>query len=736
MEAKEAKPHSDPRVRTGRWLAVGIGLFLASQFISSVLRIATGADGRDSKFGETAFQEHLGYLIGLNLWVGIGYLLLGLAGWWLLRPLAALPPLSGLPRRWRPAGLVVLGVVASQVVHWYFELRMAWLRPYFLGGDGAVFRLMGIEVDPSGAGHLARWFWLRILPLAAVAAAGLWWWLRLGRRGRVVLATAVVLAAVVPFLGWRPGGSGSPAPADDGRPNVIIIGSDSLRGDRLGYAGYRPGRSDGAAADGVSPRIDAWARDAMVFETCRVPLASTLESGITLMSAMPPRQHGIRHMFPARDAVEAMEARIDPLPEVFSEAGYDTLAIGDWCAGYYEVSRLGFDEVDVSTFDNFRVYLGQIVMMGHHIVPLYFDNGLGYRLFPAIRSSANFVTPDVVTGRVEQRLARQARSGRPFFWHVFYSCNHLPYRSGEPYCRMFGDPDYRGPNAAGVDFDINEFISGTDLEAKWKALPQAEVRQIRALYDGCTRQFDDCFGRLLEALEHQGLADNTIVVLTADHGDDLYEPEVTLGHGLSFNGSDRSYHVPLAIRVPGGGGGRFEESVRLHDIAPTLAGLAGLQPRESWSGVDLSPWLGDPAAARDLPFYGETQFPFIQFRIEGVERPPLAPMDEMVMIDPSYGHQFVLRPEYIDRVIAAKQRCLRTRDWKLVLTPRADGGWHRQLFHTAADPDCRADLASAEPEVAAAMEAALRGWMDDGRERMIEEIFPRGEPANGAATNP
>ena len=85
---------------------------------------------------------------------------------------------------------------------------------------------------------------------------------------------------------------------------------------------------------------------------------------------------------------------------------------------------------------------------------------------------------------------------------------------------MFADPDYQGHNHNGVDFDIDSFIGGTDLESKWKALPHKEITQIRALYDGCTRQFDDCVARILAALERNGLADNTIVIVTSDHGDD------------------------------------------------------------------------------------------------------------------------------------------------------------------------------------------------------------------------
>jgi arylsulfatase A-like enzyme len=561
-----------------------------------------------------------------------------------------------------------------------------------------------------------------------VAAALLWWIGRLGPRARRVVAAVAGLVGVGWALAARDGSEEVAPAAKSASPNILVIASDSLRGDRLGYSGYQPARNDGGAAAGVSPRIDAWAADAVRFTRCYTPIASTLESALCVMTSSYPHDHGIRHMYPGREQVEATTGAIDPIAEVLTRRGYDTAAIGDWCAGYYEMMPLGFREVSVSSFDSFRIYMSQAVMMAHFVVPLYFDNEVGYRLFPQVQSFAQFVTPEVVTRRVEGMIEKRKAGGGPFFWNVFYSCNHLPFRAAEPYCRMFADPDYRGPNATGVDFDIDGFIGGTDLEDKWKALPEAEVRQIRALYDGCTRQFDDCFGRILRALEKNGLLDNTIVVLSADHGDDLYEPGVTLGHGLTFQGAGHGFHIPLAMRVPGVAARRVDEQVRTLEIAPTLAGLAGADPHESWEGKDLSGKLRGGGRIGDLPYFGETQFPFIQFRVPGIERPDLPPMDELTYIDPDYNHQFVMKEEYRARVLAAKQHCLRTRDWKLVMTPTAEGGRHYQLYHMRSDPDGLDDLSESRPEVLGPMRAAMGKWLDEREETPVERIFPDGEP--------
>ena len=386
------------------------------------------------------------------------------------------------------------------------------------------------------------------------------------------------------------------------------------------------------------------------------------------------------------------------------------------------------EHLSVSSFDNFKIYMSQAVVMAHFVIPLYFDNPLGYQIFPQLESFAQFVTPEVVTGRVEQRLAKVAAEQKPFFWHVFYSCNHLPYRSREPYRSMFSDPAYQGPNRNGVDFDIDSFIGGTDLESKWKALPPKEIHQIKALYDGCTRQFDDCVGSILASIKANGLEDNTIVIVTSDHGDDHYEPGVTLGHGLTFNGGLQANHVPMIVHVPGTAPQVIPETVRLIDVIPTLADLLGQEKSPTWQGLSFANWIRQTEKPVYRPFYGETGFPFIQFKVDGVERPYLPPMDEATGIDPDYNYQFVLKEQYLARLIEAKQRCLRTRYWKLVCTPTAQGTRHYGLFQIANDPHGETDLAATRPEVLAPLQAALERWMDHQTESSIAEIFPQGEP--------
>lgn len=678
----------------------------------------------DNKFSALAQDKYLGFLIRQNLLMVVAYVLLAVAAALLVQPLVSW--WAGRSKHRSFFALAGRGFAVTAVIHVFFTLRLYKTRPYF--------------IDTKEFGH---WYYkcldfipqpglfvlFTVLPvvflLGVIAwhihARGKWGWVFAG-------VTALIVGTSLSLQASSSPGVTSKAAEGPQPMNVIIIGSDSLRGDKLGCAGYRPARSDGAAAAGVSPHIDALAARSAHFERCYTAIASTMESGVQLMSSQYPQSHGIRFMYPDRENVRATEKRIVPIASVLRQRGYDTTVMGDWCAGYYEVVRLGFETISASSFDTFQTYMSQAVVMAHSVIPLYFDNSLGRRLFPQIESFASFVKPKVVTDRVEKRLERMAKEHKPFFWHVFFSCNHLEYGSAEPYNTMFADPSYAGPNKGKVSFDIDSFIGGTDLESKWKALPEEEVKQIRALYDGCTRQFDDCVKSILDSIKRHGLEDNTIVIVTSDHGDDLYEPGVTLGHGLTFNGGLHANQVPMIVHVPGTKPVRIPETVRLIDVVPSLADLLGVEKSPTWQGRSFAGWIHGTEKPMHRPFLGETGYPFIQFSVPGVTRPKLPPMDECTWIDEDYNYQFVVKPEYRERIIQAKQRCLRTRDWKIVCTPTTDGSRHFGLFHLSADPDGMTDVAKDRPEVLAPMKAAIERWIDEKIETPIADIFPQGEP--------
>lgn len=726
QQEDEANGQPVSRLRELVSVLCGAGIFLALLFAIGIWRLSQSSSGMMNKFSSLARDEYFGFLVLQNLMILAAYALLAIAATLLLQPLVSIWSRRSEHRCF--GAMALRGFFLTALLHGYFTLRLVQTRPYFLNeAEFGHWFYRVLDVIPEPAKPVGFFTLFTLAPAVLVPLALSTHIHHHGRRGWLTALAILAIGASAFGISRFNSPTTRQETKNQKQPNVIIIGSDSLRGDRLGCAGYRPQRSDGPAAAGVSPHIDALARRSIRFENCYTSIASTIESGIQLMTSRYPHSHGIRQMYPDRETVEKTNLETTPIARLLRDKGYDCAAIGDWCAGYYDVVPLGFENVSVSSFDNFKIYMSQAVVMAHFVVPLYFDNAFGYRIFPQLKSFAQFVTPELVTRRVEQRLASVAAEGKPFFWHVFFSCNHLPYRSPEPYVSMFADPGYRGSNRNGVDFDIDEFIGGTDLESKWKALPPAEINQIRALYDGCTREFDDCVAKILAAIDHHQLEGNTIVIVTADHGDDLYENGVTLGHGLTFNGANHANRVPMIVHLPGATPRVIGEAVRLVDVAPTIVDLVGIPRAPDWEGQSFASWLrGETPVNR--PFYGETGFPFIQFSVPGVTRPKLPPMDEMTFIDKNFNYQFVLKSEYRSALVDAKQRCLRTANWKLVCTPKADGGRHFGLFDNRKDPDGVHNIADSRPEVLGPMRQALERWMDGRIETPISGIFPNGEP--------
>lgn len=713
-------PTSQPRTRT---FALALLIFLSYQYALGIIRLASRSGSMDNKFSALAREKHLAFLITENLYVLVAYLFLAAAAWLLIYPWWLKIETRFSPHRfWSPLRAILL----LAAIHQFFLLRLSATRPYFQSDVTALWGNHEITLLPS----FAQLLLLQILPLGTAALALAWHakhWLTTRRR-RWAGAIIVALPLTYSLLSSLHSPNQQSDTTTATRLNVLIIGSDSLRGDRLGFTGYQPARRDGLAAPGVSPTIDALAERSQVFTRCFTPIGSTLESNTSLHTSLYPHHHGLRHMYPHQSQIEKTQRITQPLAQQLRDIGYHTTAIGDWCAGFFQIMPLGHEKISVSSFDNFQIYMSQAVIMAHFVIPLYFDHPLGYQLFPQIQSFAQFVTPNVVTERLENHLAQMAKKNQPFFTFAFYSCNHLPYRSQAPYHQMFADPDYRGKHQNSVDFDIDSFIGSTDLQDKWKQLSPADAAQISALYDGCTRQFDDCVKRALDSLKKNGLDQRTIVIIHSDHGDDLYEPGATLGHGLSFHGGDQTNHVPLIMHIPSQAAQVFPHIVRSIDLAPTIAELCGAKIPDSWQGQSLRPWIKDPHAAKSRPFYAETGFPFIQFRVDGIERPPLPPMDQMTFIDDQHDYHFVLKPEYEQPLIAAKERMLRTERWKLILTPTAQGDRYYRLYHIPHDKHCENNVADQYPQVLTAMKQALDRWMDQEIESSIDEIFPEGEP--------
>ena len=712
-----------------RWVILSVvGCFLGQFLMSVGLMLTVAVELGQSKFVDLAREKYMGFLAWKSLALLVkGYGLLSVVYILVCYPLVFLWVKKRVKRvtRWAVIWRTVLLVMASVML---MIMRLFWKQPYFSSEGWIVEPAMDFLTSLPEVVTLAIFgFLFDVLPWViaimmvcfyAVAFRRSTSGLALRSRRIVYSMMGVAVAGVAVMFLWPQGGfGGSAKKRGEGasRPmNVLIIASDSLRGDKLSSNGYYRE---------VSPNIDALAAKSTNFTKCFTPIGSTLESMTGMMTSRYPHSHGFRQMFPSKELVERVNTESATLAWTLRQEGYDTAVMGDWCAAIYNLTPMGFEDVKVSDYDNFKVWLSQAVYMQHFVIPLFFDNEVGYRLFPELESFAFFLEPEVVTDRVVKKLDEQSRRGDPFFWTVFYSCNHLNYHSPDPYYKKWSDPDYDGPHKYSVALDPDDFVKNPDIGKEFSGMDEADVEQIRALYDGCTSQFDDCVGRILEKLEETGQLENTIIIITSDHGDDLFEPGVSFCHGVSFSGGDQGNHIPGVMYVPGleEKAKKVDKIVRNIDFAPTILDLLGLPVEPKFEGVSLVPYVKGGSDDLGLAYFGETSYLFFKRQIPGEVPLEIPAMADTTRIDEDFDHHIVLSDKFYDAVVKTKERCLRTEDFKLVYTPGQDHPIHR-LYDLKSDPHCQRDVKVENPEVYAAMKKHLWAWIAEKKEARIPEI--------------
>ncbi|MCP3960108.1 MAG: sulfatase [bacterium] len=336
----------------------------------------------------------------------------------------------------------------------------------------------------------------------------------------------------------------APAPRLPSAPfeprNVILISIDTLRADHLGCYGY---------ARETSPRIDRLAAESVLFELAIAQAPSTLPSHASMFSSLWPAHHGAYFM-----RREALPPSVLTLAEVLRENGYRTAA---FTGGGQMAPEFGLDQ--------------------------------GFDLYEVLGATAD-------TGQTVKRAAEWlAEGGEPFFLFVHTYEVHHPYTPrGDLLARFAGD--YRGDLGSRISKELL-----LEINAGERRIDEDDLAYIAAAYDAEIFSMDAAVGRLLDILRERGLYDDSILVLTSDHGEELGEHGTVGWHSHTLY--DELLKVPLIIKLPGSrhAGARVGAQVRSIDISPTILELLHLGPRAEFEGVGLESRMEDPDGARHLP---------------------------------------------------------------------------------------------------------------------------------------
>lgn len=536
------------------------------------------------------------------------------------------------------------------------------------------------------------WPWItRRAPVPRIAAGSL----------KVPAVAGAALLLGVALLASYPRKSKAASP----RPNVLIIAVDSLRADRLNTH--------------TAPNLTALAARGVRFERAYTQLPRTFPAWVSILTGLYPHHHGIRNMFPRW---ETRARDFDPIPRRFANAGYRTGVISDFAGDIFRRIDLGFSRIVAPTFNLNEMLRVRAIENAVPLLPLL-RGRLAPELVPTLRELHNGADASALT---EGTLREIDRSAGPFFLTVFYSDAHFPYAARAPFFGAFADPSYKGP-----------FLYAKADLLEHEATPSpADIKQIRALYDGAVLSTDAAIGQLLRGLSERGLMDDTIIVVTSDHGECLFEPGRGQGHGDHLFGPE-SVTVPLAIIAPHVKPASIQQVVRSIDIAPTLCALAGVRCPADADGRSLEPLLEGktlPAA----PAFAETGLWFTQ-TISDVPPSMRLPYPDLTHISEvltDHDDEIVLRKVFEPITETAKHRMLVTEKYKLLYMPTRNGVVWR-LYDLEKDPNETHDISAAEPAVLAQLQADLWHWMleDRNMEQRDGFLLPRaGRLASAAAS--
>jgi arylsulfatase A-like enzyme len=410
------------------------------------------------------------------------------------------------------------------------------------------------------------------------------------------------------------------------RMNVVWIVIDCLRRDRL---------ARGGSLRLTTPHLDRLAEQSVFFNQCISPHIPTQPAHTTFFSG-----HDVfSHQIVAQGGRQELDPRIRLLPDILRDQGFFTAAvdnIGRWIQ---------------PAFDHYDEY------------PRWDHDG-----------TKPWRNGEQVTERAI-RLLHQCQARQPFFLFLHYWDPHTPYLPPPPFDRMFYGGDEKDPVHRSME-PVWQSPWFANYFREWMDGVR-DIQYVRAQYDAEVAYADLCIAHVLNRLEELGLAEDTLLIVGADHGEELDD------HGCWFDHHglyDTNVRVPLLMRLPHrfADGAVVSEMTTLLDVAPTvldLLGLGEIVAREKMPGRSLV----EQAA-------GKTAQP------SALGPPPSA---------------------YLTECTWMRKRGWRTPRWKLIHAQEQDiyGKPSVELYDLSTDPGERNNLADTRPEVVAELTRAMEDWV-------------------------
>lgn len=347
------------------------------------------------------------------------------------------------------------------------------------------------------------------------------------------------------------------------KPNVLLLSIDTLRADYLSCYGNNEIKT---------PSIDSLADNGVLFDRSIAQSSWTVPSLSSMLTSLYPATHGLIKKASTKDSLP--KAQKDSLgvrlAEVLNYVGYKTQAI---VMNPFILPAFHFDK----GFDNFCLIADVISEKKEAFLWKYLKS----KIFVGVKNSRSKCnhTVEITKKAIEWLKSKRAQ---PFFLWIHYLDPHMPY---ERYKTYGLNPGYKGI-LRDTEF-VRRLIPSTIRLDKCK-FSVADKNQIKTFYKEEILFVDENVGLLLKKLEELKLVENTIIVLTSDHGEEFWDHN-GFEHGHTMY--QELVHVPLIFQFPGvlPRRKRISKQVRIIDIMPTILDLAGIEHNLKIQGKSLMP---------------------------------------------------------------------------------------------------------------------------------------------------
>jgi hypothetical protein len=497
------------------------------------------------------------------------------------------------------------------------------------------------------------------------------------RLEKIHLRTYVILLPFLVFLFGFPyiadSISGFFTKEESGKPPIFLISADSLRYDKLGFIS---GKND------ITPNIDQFAKDSIVFHDHHTTIPRTFPSWADLLTGQYSMSHKIRDMFPSKEEQNRIgKLPFTTIPQMLKTLGYKSYAIGSFAADIFPRANFGFDEVLAPNFNARIMTIQRTAESQLFLLPVLTGTFFGGGDFISeIDGLSTWGDGKRLVDRLKKVIRRSGDT--PYFVTYFSSVVHFPYSPAYPNYKKFTDPSYYGK------YKYLKFVDPISSEKP----DDTEIKQIRNLFDSSVFAFDGEFGDVISHLKSKNLYDKSIIILTADHGESLYEDVHGQGHGEHLRG-EAVTKVPLMIKFPKDSKWNnlepkdFSGITSSIDLYPTFLDYFSLNSDSARPGISLLTKLGKPSSEDDL-VYSETGIWFSDrgdhfFQKQRIPYPNILELHQVVAEE---DFQIMITDKVFQETIAfAKHRSVENSRYKLIYIPTRQGVIF-ELYDRKVDP--------------------------------------------------